>query len=136
MPGEQTKGKLGLADAIKALQKALEDGRLQYKRKHVSTDIADLHLPFSDDDSFTAAILAIARAIQIALRNPGTYGKQLSGNLSGLRRAAFPPLASADASLRLIVEPLKGGPMHIYAFRHRHNPPKPYSIIKRRSKGH
>jgi hypothetical protein len=132
--GDKNQDKFEPADAIKVLQKALEDGRLQHKKKHVATDIADLHLPFTDDDGFTAALLAIAREIQIALRNPGAYGKPLSGNFSGLRRAAFPPLRSKRACLRLVIEPLKDGSTRIHAFRHRHNPPNPYSVVGQRSK--
>ena len=123
---------LGPADGIKALQKTLEDPRIEFRRGHLSMDIADLHLAFADDDDFTAATLAIGREIAIALRDPVKYGAELSGNLRGLRRAAFPPLDSRDACLRLVIEPLPKGRMRLYAFRHRHSPPKPYALVRQR----
>lgn len=120
------------ADAIKTLQLVLADRRIEYAHANVSIDLADLHRPFPEDESFANAVLAVAREIAVALRDPASYGKQLEGTLKNLRRGAFGPLGSNDACLRLVVEPTTDAGMRIIAFRHRHQTPRPYSVVGER----
>lgn len=116
------------AEAIKDLETALKDPRVEYKRAYVSTDLTELRMAFPDDASFAKAVLAVVREIKVALGDPAKYGKPLSRKLKGLRRGAFTPLDSRHACLRLVAEPVKHGGIRIYAFRHRHQPPGPYIV--------
>ncbi len=125
----------GPAEAIGALRRLLADPRIEFQRRYVGEDLADLHLAFPADADFTNAVLAVAQELQRAFRDPANYGVVLQHQLVALRRGAFPPLGETKAVLRLVIRPIDVTRFQLIAFRHRHHPPKPYYTIGQRIRG-
>lgn len=76
---------------------------IQLTKAYAAADIAELRFAFPNDDSgYAFALLAIARELLHASRQPDTWGTPLEYDLAGWRRSRFSSSRAADGDLRLI----------------------------------
>jgi hypothetical protein len=96
---------------------------------HVAEDLANLRLAYDADAAFTAAVKAVAAAIQIALVQRERFGTRLEFRLEEYYRAKFQsernPKAVAD--LRLDFRPVPNSDeIEVVGFGHRFDPQSLY----------
>lgn len=125
----------GPGEAIEALQRLI--GRtptIFIRPRDFADDLLALRSVFTDDEDYTAALVAFWKEIRRALRDKERYGGadgELSRNLVGVRRAKFPLEDRRNAVLRLSIRPYGKG-IQIIAMRHRHQPTGMYRLSAER----
>jgi hypothetical protein len=119
-------------DALRILFGSIRSGGIAVEPSYVAEDLANLRRACPNDGNFSAAVLAVAKEIQIAAASPSTHGVAVQHDLQGWRRSKFASKTGGEAHLRLVFRGAKGGGMDVLAFGDRDFPDTIYYTAKRR----
>lgn len=122
---------IGPSDAIRLLFRAIGRRGVKVVPSYVAQDLAGIRRARPDDRQFTAAVLAVTKEIQTALKSPAQFGVEVSHQLEGWRRSKFAS-CGGDAHLRLDFRPAEPAGIEILAFGDREFPDSVYRIAKER----